>query len=126
MKQRLAIATQLAQDPRVLLMDEPFGALDALTRATHQEELLQIWNETKKTIVFVTHSLREALFLSDRILFLGRNGTVREEVHVPTVLEEREDERLHREVTSHRFGEAEKKLTGYIEGMTSGSTVTAE
>ena len=67
MKQRLAIARTLATDPSVLLMDEPFGAVDAQTRVVLQQELMEIWERTKKTVLFVTHSVDEAIFLSDRI-----------------------------------------------------------
>lgn len=73
MKQRVAIARALACNPAVLLMDEPFGALDALSRDILQDELRRIWRATKKTIVFVTHSIDEAVFLSQRILVLKRN-----------------------------------------------------
>jgi len=70
MRQRVAVARALALDPVLLLMDEPFGALDAQTRNMLQKELLEIWEETKKTIVFITHSVDEAVYLSDRIIVL--------------------------------------------------------
>jgi len=79
MKQRVAIARALANEPRILIMDEPFGALDALTRCKMQSYLLQIWKKVNVTILFITHDLDEAVYLSDRILVLGVNpGGVRE------------------------------------------------
>ncbi len=84
MKQRVAIARALAAEPRVLIMDEPFGALDALTRAKMQTYLLQIWKKVDITILFITHDLDEAIYLSDRILVLGVNpGGVREIIENP-------------------------------------------
>jgi NitT/TauT family transport system ATP-binding protein len=84
MKQRVAIARALANRPRMLLMDEPFGALDAQTRAQMQSYLLQIWKQVDITIVFITHDLDEAIYLADRILILDAHpGRVRELMEVP-------------------------------------------
>jgi NitT/TauT family transport system ATP-binding protein len=85
MKQRVAIARALANRPRILLMDEPFGALDAQTRAQMQSYLMQIWQNVDVTILFITHDLDEAVYLSDRILVLQAHpGRVHEIVEVPT------------------------------------------
>ncbi|WP_269502656.1 ABC transporter ATP-binding protein [Burkholderia sp. IMCC1007] len=84
MKQRVAIARALANRPRILLMDEPFGALDAQTRARMQTHLLDIWRNIDVTILFITHDLDEAIFLADRILVLKANpGGVQELIEVP-------------------------------------------
>ena len=81
MKQRVAIARAMAMEPQVLLMDEPFAALDALTRAQMQEELLQLWSDTRITILFVTHSIEEAIRIGNRILLLSAHpGMVKAEV----------------------------------------------
>ncbi len=86
MKQRVAIARALANRPRILLMDEPFGALDAQTRAKMQAHLLDIWRNIDITILFITHDLDEAIFLADRILVLKANpGEVQELIEVPVL-----------------------------------------
>jgi NitT/TauT family transport system ATP-binding protein len=83
MKQRTALARVLAFDPKVLLMDEPFGALDAQTREIMQEELMNLWERTRKTVVFVTHDIDEAVFLADRVVVLtARPARVREEIKI--------------------------------------------
>src|SRR5882672_1057930 len=82
MKQRVAIARGMAMEPDILLMDEPFAALDALTRRTCQDELLQLWNETKFTVLFVTHSIAEAIKIGNRILLLSPHpGRVKAELN---------------------------------------------
>jgi NitT/TauT family transport system ATP-binding protein len=75
MKQRVSVARAFANDPEILLMDEPFAALDEQTKITLQQELLRLWNETRKTVVFITHSIDEALVLADRVIVMsGRPG----------------------------------------------------
>jgi NitT/TauT family transport system ATP-binding protein len=82
MKQRVAIARAMAMEPEILLMDEPFAALDALTRRKMQEDLLQLWNDTRSTILFVTHSIEEAIIVGSRILVLTPHpGQVRAEIN---------------------------------------------
>jgi NitT/TauT family transport system ATP-binding protein len=83
MKQRVAIARALVNDPKVLLMDEPFGAVDAQTRNRLQQELLKIWEKEKKTIMFITHSVDEAVFLADRVVvFTARPGKIKEIIDI--------------------------------------------
>ena len=83
MKQRVAIARALVNDPLALLMDEPFGALDAQTRNIMQSELLRIWEEQRKTVVFVTHSVDEAIYLADRIVILSaRPGRIKDIISI--------------------------------------------
>jgi NitT/TauT family transport system ATP-binding protein len=82
MKQRVAIARALAMQPRVLLMDEPFAALDALTRRKMQEELLALWEEARFTLLFVTHSIEEALVVGSRVALLSPHpGRMRAEIN---------------------------------------------
>lgn len=83
MKQRAAIARALVINPEILLMDEPFGSLDEQTRIILHQELMKLWQKTKKTIVFVTHNIREAVKLSDRIIVLGSNpGRIIEQIPI--------------------------------------------
>jgi NitT/TauT family transport system ATP-binding protein len=88
MKQRAAIARALAMEPQMLLMDEPFAALDALTRVRMQEELIELCGETKATILFVTHSIPEAIRIGNRILLMSAHpGQVKAELHSPGAIE---------------------------------------
>lgn len=83
MQQRVSICQSLVHDPDILLMDEPFGSLDAMTKDQLNEELLDIWRETEKTILFITHDLDEAVFLSDQVVVMSsRPGTILEEISI--------------------------------------------
>lgn len=98
MQQRVAIARALANNPDVVLMDEPFGALDAYTRILLQKELLRIWEYDKKTIIFVTHSVDEAIYLADRIILMSRRkGSIDREISVDiSRIRDRSDSRYAR------------------------------
>jgi NitT/TauT family transport system ATP-binding protein len=86
MKQRVALARLLALDPRVMLMDEPFGAVDSQTRELLQEELQSIWRRARKTALFVTHDLDEAIYLATRVLvFTARPGRIKADIRIPDV-----------------------------------------
>jgi NitT/TauT family transport system ATP-binding protein len=104
MRQRVAIARVLAIDSPILLMDEPFGALDALTRRNLQDELLRLWAELRKTILFVTHSIEEALYLADRtVVMTYRPGTLKRDLAV--------DLPRPRDVASPAFNALKKELS---------------
>src|ERR1700690_177339 len=106
MKQRVAIVRALANQPRILLMDEPFGALDAQTRCRMQAHLLEIWRKIDITVIFITHDLDEAIFLADRILVLSAHpGEVQELIEVPL-----ERPRRAAQFSSEEFGAIKQRL----------------
>ena len=107
MKQRVAIARALANNPDVLLMDEPFGSLDAQTRSQMQRELLSIWQEKRKAILFITHSVEEAVYLSNRIVVLSAGpGTIK---YIYPV-----DLSYPRSVSDHGFVTLREKISGCV------------
>lgn len=107
MRQRVAIARVLAIDPPLLLMDEPFGALDALTRRSLQDELLRIWAEDRKTVLFVTHGIEESIYLADRVVVMTyRPGTVKR--IVPVTLPR------PRDTASQEFNALKRELTALV------------
>ena len=112
MKQRVGIARAFAADPDVLLLDEPFGALDALTRGSMQDELTQIWEASRKTVVMITHDVDEAIYLSDRIVLMtnGPRATIAEDVAV-NIPRPRTRESL---IENPDYMELRKKLVHYL------------
>lgn len=107
MRQRVAIARVLALDPPVMLMDEPFGALDALTRRTLQDELLRIWGELKKTVIFVTHSIEESVYLADRtVVMTYRPGTIKRDIPISLA--------RGRDPNSHAFNDVKKEFAQLV------------
>lgn len=135
MKQRVAIARSLAYDPEVLLMDEPFAALDAQTRETLQGELLRIWRATGKTIVFITHGIDEALVLGQRVAVMtSRPGRIKQVINIPeTLRSEAEDVRslpefghLRHEVWSLLREEVQKAQQGQFSGGVSARQVSRD
>ncbi len=110
MKQRVAIARALSYRPRILLMDEPFGALDALTRGLMQELLTQVWERHRLTVLFVTHDVEEAVYISDRVLVMtNRPGVIKDEIVVDLPRP-----RHHELVGTPRFGELMGEVLGSI------------
>ena len=109
MKQRVQLARVLANDPQILLMDEPFGALDAMTRRTMQKELIRIWTETNKTVIFVTHDIQEALMLGQRIgiMSVGPSSKI---IHSYQI-----DMPYPREITSPDFNEYYKVVQSHFD-----------
>jgi NitT/TauT family transport system ATP-binding protein len=111
MQQRVNLARALVMDPEILLMDEPFAALDAQTRELMQEELLEIWQRAKKTVLFITHQIDEAIYLSDRVIVFGtRPGKVK--ASIPVEIERPRKLSLKRE---QRFHELEDRVWTLIE-----------
>ena len=113
MQQRVSLCRALVTDPQVLLMDEPFGALDAMTRDELDIELLRIWHDRKKTVLFVTHSIQEAVFLSDHVIVMSaRPGRVLEQILIqlprPRTMEM---------MSSTKFGEYTLKIRSLLQGV---------
>ena len=106
MKQRVSIARGLVQDPPVLLMDEPFAALDEQTRMTMGHELLRIWSQTNKTVVFITHSLTEAVYLADEVIVMSaRPGRIIDRVTIDL-----ERPRTYQMMATDRFGQLRERI----------------
>src|SRR6267142_4807270 len=113
MQQRVSLCRTLVTDPQLLLMDEPFGALDAMTRDELDIELLRIWHDRKKTVLFVTHSIQEAVFLSDHVIVMSaRPGRLLEQISIqlprPRTMEM---------MSTTRFGEYTFKIRSLLQGF---------
>jgi NitT/TauT family transport system ATP-binding protein len=107
MRQRVALVRVLANEPKILLMDEPFAALDAMTRSLLQTELLALWERTNQTVVFVTHNLEEAIYLADRMVIMSRRpNTIRETTTI--------DLPRPRDVTGRQFNDYRRFATGLL------------
>jgi len=115
MQQRVAIARVLANEPSVLLMDEPFGALDALTRSDLQAELKRIHVETKTTVVFVTHSIEEAVFLADRVVVMTGGASHGVPGHISRVVDI--DLPVERDITSPDFNEYKREISDLVHAV---------
>jgi len=108
MRQRVALARVLVNDPKILLMDEPFAALDAQTRTLMQAELLAVWSRAQRTVVFVTHNIEEAIYLGDRVVVMtARPGRIKEDVAVGLP--------RPRDVTSQEFNLLRRRITALVE-----------
>ncbi|MGG3450286.1 ABC transporter ATP-binding protein [Domibacillus aminovorans] len=117
MKQRVSIARAFANDPEILLMDEPFGALDEQNRYILQEELLSIWSETKKTVLFITHSIDEALYLSDRVLLMSAQpGKIIDEVKIDLPRPRKLEDMRSNPVMSSKFLDIWRHLQVEVQG----------
>jgi NitT/TauT family transport system ATP-binding protein len=115
MRQRVSVARAFANDPEILLMDEPFAALDEQNRLILQQELLRIWEESRKTVVFITHSIDEAIFLSDRIfLMTAHPGTIKQSFVVdiprPRTIEEVRHSLRFQDLFSEIWGQLKREV----------------
>jgi NitT/TauT family transport system ATP-binding protein len=113
MQQRVSLCRALVMDPQLLLMDEPFGALDAMTRDELDIELLRIWQDRRKTVLFVTHSIQEAVFLSDHVIVMSaRPGRLLEQIAIQLPRP-----RTMQMISTPRFGEYTLKIRALLQGV---------